>query len=605
MNNFYLITNNCQSVGFYNLLNIPYESPFIGHYIQDDLQYLKFCKNYEYYITQIPIFDKSIFPFYQLEDITRDTYPTMYLDDIEINWIHENNENECLSKYNRRLLRTKNKMPFFIWGDSLLHQYHTLEEYNNIVNEFMKIPNSLYITKDKHFYWQNCNFIDRRWDKAHSNPVVWLKPDLVNKCILDYFFTNKYISNKYISSLYNEYIKTIIFYINDNKIYVKTYILDENLINNKISYNISIYENLNNEKYESFYIDEDYKIFDTSIQIIPQIYTNDIQEIPKTIIQTDENNKYTNLSHYYVKQYLLNNNIDYEYKFFDNIARRNFIIENLKELPNNILKAYDNLIPGAFQSDIFRYIYLYIKGGCYLDNKIILLEKLNNILKNNEIHICMDYEKTNTLNKNYKCESYLNSIIFTKNKHPGFYELLENIKNNILNKNNYFLESINYLGDKYILELTGPTLFYKIFNKYLTINNYIFKHIVINDKINFNDFQIVDFNNKIIAYKTFNKNNNSNNDNFLNTHYSLLWFNKIIFYNYFKTFNIKNNILYIFYNFIDLNFKINNNFLIVESKNHSKNVIIKLILMQNNNTINIKIFIISKNTIINIFNNLN
>ena len=31
------------------------------------------------------------------------------------------------------------------------------------------------------------------------------------------------------------------------------------------------------------------------------------------------------------------------------------------------LKAYDMLVPKAYQADLFRYICLYIKGGVYLD----------------------------------------------------------------------------------------------------------------------------------------------------------------------------------------------------------------------------------------------
>ena len=585
MDNFFLITNNCQSVGIYHLLNIPYETAFIGHYIQDDLQYLKFCKNYNYYVNQIPIFDKATLPFDQIEDIKRDSYPTMYLDDIEINWIHENNQEECLNKYNRRLQRSKTKIPFFIWGDSLLHQFHDDNTRDYIISEFTKIPNSLYVTKDIHFYWQDCKFNDRRWDKAHSNPLKWLWGDLINKKVLDYFFTKNYIKNKYIINLNNDFIKILCFYINPNKIFIKTYILDENLINSNINFNITLYDinNINNESY-NFTIypynvkQPDYFIIDTKINIIPLENFIEITNIPKTIVQTDETNKYINLSHYYTKEWLKDNNLNYNYIFFNSIERRNFILSNINLLPKNILSAYDKLIPGAFQSDLWRYCYLYIKGGCYIDNKFMLLEKINNIILDNiDLYICMDYEHTNEKSINSVCKSYLNSIIFTKSNNNNFYILIENIINNVLNNYNFFIDSVDKYGCSYILDVTGPTLFFKIFNDKITKNNYKFKHLVNNSGKNFNDFEIIKFNKdnstSLIAYKTINKPENTN-------HYSILWNKKFIFFNYCNY--LENLIIYSYpYN---LKFNKNNNVILIIPENET---MIRIIKIKDDITLNI------------------
>jgi len=64
---------------------------------------------------------------------------------------------------------------------------------------------------------------------------------------------------------------------------------------------------------------------------------------------------------------LKNNHPEFEYKMFDNEECRTFIKEFF---PDEVLVAYDALIPGAYKADLWRYCVLYIYGGIYLDVKI-------------------------------------------------------------------------------------------------------------------------------------------------------------------------------------------------------------------------------------------
>lgn len=57
----------------------------------------------------------------------------------------------------------------------------------------------------------------------------------------------------------------------------------------------------------------------------------------------------------------------YTFHFFDDGACRDYILEHAAELPIGTLEAFDNLIPGAFKSDLFRYVFAYIEGGIYVD----------------------------------------------------------------------------------------------------------------------------------------------------------------------------------------------------------------------------------------------
>ena len=65
-----------------------------------------------------------------IHDEINTPYPVMYLDDIEIHWIHENDKNTLLEKYYRRIERykTENPNPLFLLCASDLCNDHTDEE---------------------------------------------------------------------------------------------------------------------------------------------------------------------------------------------------------------------------------------------------------------------------------------------------------------------------------------------------------------------------------------------------------------------------------------------------------------------------------------------
>ena len=62
-----------------------------------------------------------------------------------------------------------------------------------------------------------------------------------------------------------------------------------------------------------------------------------------------------------------------------------------KHFPNSILQAYDSLIPKAFKADLFRYCFLYIRGGCYFDNKMINRLALRDTIQvSDKLLVCSD-----------------------------------------------------------------------------------------------------------------------------------------------------------------------------------------------------------------------
>lgn len=59
-------------------------------------------------------------------------------------------------------------------------------------------------------------------------------------------------------------------------------------------------------------------------------------------------------------------NPEFDHYLYDDADCRTFIKENYE---TNILEAYDQLIPGAYKADLWRYCILYKTGGIYLDIK--------------------------------------------------------------------------------------------------------------------------------------------------------------------------------------------------------------------------------------------
>lgn len=266
----------------------------------------------------------------------------------------------------------------------------------------------------------------------------------------DIFINNNYEIIKNYNS--NDDFHIVLYYINQNKCKVIIRRLDDeggwslNLCisiydNNNNKQNISLGSSTNNEKIMYIY---------TNIILNP--ITNINQKIPRVIIQTSKNNNYNSLLHYNSVQTFLELNPEYEYYFFQDSDCREFIKNNFD---SSILDTYDMLYPGAYKADLFRYCYIYIKGGCYFDNKYILRTPLRNIIKP---------EFTETYCKDTKDDLMFNAIIMGIS---GLKEIKDSIDNVVLNVRN------NHYGTT-SLEPTGP----KLFNKYTHNKNVLLKHIV-------------------------------------------------------------------------------------------------------------------------------
>lgn len=67
----------------------------------------------------------------------------------------------------------------------------------------------------------------------------------------------------------------------------------------------------------------------------------------------------------------------WDYRFYNDDDARSVIVKNY---PKRFVDAYDNLLPGAFKADFFRYLVLLVHGGVYADIDVLLDSTLDSFV---------------------------------------------------------------------------------------------------------------------------------------------------------------------------------------------------------------------------------
>lgn len=251
------------------------------------------------------------------------------------------------------------------------------------------------------------------------------------------------------------------------------------------------------------------RIINTSTILVA--YKNDYEQlIPKIIVQTSESSIPSKINKNCVESFL-ELNPEYNYIHFNCNQRRKFIFENFDE---KVVHAYDLLVSGAFQADIFRYCFLYINGGCYFDDKVIPKKPLREIISATDtLLLCDDYKEQ---------ERILNAIIMTTAKNELFLNLINKCVHNIL---------YDHPSNFDMLGFTGPTLMNSVFRQ--KNDNIKFEHIILNhDRSQYQNFQIINIETKeLLFYKT---------NTIAQSQYVRQWIqNEILYKNYVGVLNLK------------------------------------------------------------------
>ena len=111
-------------------------------------------------------------------------------------------------------------------------------------------------------------------------------------------------------------------------------------------------------------------------------------KIPKIIFQTSKNA----LPQYVIDQ-INDLSPDWEYRHYTDKEIIQYFINNpVAEFPNIINKFFSFKI-GAHKADLFRYYFLYVQGGVYLDSDAMIYTDLNEIAKEYEFFSVNSYIK--------------------------------------------------------------------------------------------------------------------------------------------------------------------------------------------------------------------
>lgn len=184
----------------------------------------------------------------------------------------------------------------------------------------------------------------------------------------------------------------------------------------------------------------------------PALQANYKQAIPLHIVQT-------NFSHQVpgrlkeVVNYLQAMNGEYEIRYFDDESARQFL---LKHHTIQVVQAYDDIIPGAFKSDLFRAAYLCTYGGIYMDTGMIPLVAFRNILQANTKFMSV---KDHKIRGSFGPYIY-NALIACTAQHPIMLAYLDKIVANIQTKS--YTENV--------LSVTGPGALGEVFKQVTNID---------------------------------------------------------------------------------------------------------------------------------------
>jgi len=177
---FTIISNNCWGHEVYNFFDLKYLTPFVGLYLYAPC-YIKLLENFNYYMNLELSFTKS--SKYELKN-NETLHPIGILDDIEIHFLHYENEIIAKEKWERRKKRIINNVDqlFFKFDDQdkcteeLLVKFHNLDFKKKISFSRKKInyPNNFKLS-------EQIEYVSFSSTRNNFDMVNWLNKNNLKK----------------------------------------------------------------------------------------------------------------------------------------------------------------------------------------------------------------------------------------------------------------------------------------------------------------------------------------------------------------------------------------------------------------------------------------
>jgi len=240
--------------------------------------------------------------------------------------------------------------------------------------------------------------------------------------------------------------------------------MDKNIINSHnlslificiiLSFCIIIYNLPDSLKYQiPDYIPRQLTFYNKELQKSTPISDISYNGVPAKIHQI-LNTKYVTEKMYNTIMNNLDNNIDFEYYFYDNKNALQFIADNYID---EVVYTYNSLNDGPFKNDLSKYCILYMLGGIYFDTHYIVNTKLNDYISTHPLVFTLD-TSTNLIST---------SVIIAP---PGLniFRTAIDILLNIINSNKIKFKKNQQL--LYSQQLLSTLINEKNYNQYITLN---------------------------------------------------------------------------------------------------------------------------------------
>lgn len=132
---------------------------------------------------------------------------------------------------------------------------------------------------------------------------------------------------------------------------------------------------------------------------------------------------------------------NYSYRLFDDYDMKTFI---LHFYPQNIVERYDAILPSAFKSDFFRYLYLYKFGGFYFDITLVSKRPITDFVELDDYDFIVPTDVGTKVNQLYQ------AFMYVKKGHPYMKACIDSIVNYDLDKMKKIKHCLDYTGPKLI-----------------------------------------------------------------------------------------------------------------------------------------------------------
>lgn len=194
----------------------------------------------------------------------------------------------------------------------------------------------------------------------------------------------------------------------------------------------------------------------------PRVTSAPSLEIPRVLYQTYSSK---DLPEAVVRNrdVILRNNPGWNYEFFDDEARREFIA---RECSQAALAAYDAILPcyGSSRADLFKYLLIYRRGGLYLDLKSSASRPLDEIVARAESMLLTQWNRADSRFSGWGdhaelraagCPEYQQWYLLAAPQHPYMKAVCDRVLRNIAR----YIPELHGVGSYGVLRTTGPIAF--------------------------------------------------------------------------------------------------------------------------------------------------